>query len=634
MPIPTIRATTPCIRPPAWAVLERALIAAMEAAVEPFVAKYTRADGSLIWGGTAAQHGRDDVDDFYEAFYNWPLLYLFGGDERLLAHARRCWEGVTAQLSAIGLLHREYERGADWFHQAEGQLALYLLCLADPTDPAMTERAQRFADFYTGADPEAPNYDRERRIIRSPHNGSHGPRWGYTDNDPATIFDEWHGFMEQFGLPFHDIPSISTFADLFTPSGARAMGEAMQQRYSRGDVVNNLLATSLAANAFLLTSETRFRDWALEYTNAWVERAAQNNGILPDNVGLHGMVGEDMDGKWYGGLYGWVWPHGFYNVGMAAVVASANATLLSGSTRMLDLARAQIDALIALGRTDDHGRFVVPYRHAEHGWFDFQPMSPVYPVAIWSLTHDPADWARIEQIAGERAAWSELDNARTKEDAGHELPWLAFLVGENPQYPEAVLTQSLGQVYRRAALLRADTTDVFDFSNKNIHLWVHLWQKLNPVSTEALMQLVLGAPQQIYNGGLPHAPLRYFDTLRDRPGLPEDVAALVERLDAGGVTVVLVNLSPLHERELLLQAGMFAEHRFGLVRYDHDQSDYPGDLWNASAPALQPAPRELRVAGTYLRVGLPPGSMIRLEIELQRFVSVPTYQVPPHSDPK
>ncbi len=57
-------------------LLERALIAAMNAAIEPFLAKHTRPDGTLIWGGTAEQYGRDDVDDFYEAFYNWPLLYL------------------------------------------------------------------------------------------------------------------------------------------------------------------------------------------------------------------------------------------------------------------------------------------------------------------------------------------------------------------------------------------------------------------------------------------------------------------------------------------------------------------------------------------------------------------------------
>jgi hypothetical protein len=26
-------------------------------------------------------------------------------------------------------------------------------------------------------------------------------------------------------------------------------------------------------------------------------------------------VGEYMGGRWYGAMYGWSWPHGFYNIG-------------------------------------------------------------------------------------------------------------------------------------------------------------------------------------------------------------------------------------------------------------------------------------------------------------------------------
>ena len=52
------------------------------------------------------------------------------------------------------------------------------------------------------------------------------------------------------------------------------------------------------------------------------------------------------------------------------------------------------------------------------------------------------------------------------------------------------------------------------------------------MTTEALIQLTLGAPQLLYNGGLLLARLRYFDAQRRRPGLPPDVAALVETLEA------------------------------------------------------------------------------------------------------
>ena len=72
-----IEATLPLVQPPAWAVLERQLIKTMEDAVHPFLEKYTHPDGRLIWRD-GLRHYRDGADDFYERFYNWPLLYLLG----------------------------------------------------------------------------------------------------------------------------------------------------------------------------------------------------------------------------------------------------------------------------------------------------------------------------------------------------------------------------------------------------------------------------------------------------------------------------------------------------------------------------------------------------------------------------
>ena len=76
------------------------------------------------------------------------------------------------------------------------------------------------------------------------------------------------------------------------------------------------------------------------------------------------------------------------------------------------------------------------------------------------------------------------------------------------------------------------------------------------------MQLTCGGPQTVYHGGLLHTRLRYYDAVVRRPGLPEDVSALVSHLDGDSVTVSLVNGSPMHERRVILQAGAFNEHRF------------------------------------------------------------------------
>ena len=52
----------------------------------------------------------------------------------------------------------------DWFHMGEGNQDFGV---ASPGIPENARRAMRFADMYIGEDPEAPNYDKSHRIIRS-----------------------------------------------------------------------------------------------------------------------------------------------------------------------------------------------------------------------------------------------------------------------------------------------------------------------------------------------------------------------------------------------------------------------------------------------------------------------------------
>jgi len=635
----TIKATIPCERPPSWAVLERKLIEVMDQAVYPYLEKYTREDGTLIFRDDF--RSRDGADDFYESFYNWPLFYLLGGGDHLLPLAHRQWEAVTRQLAAYGNVYKEYERGYDQFHQAESYIYFYLLCLADPANPRLIERARRFAGFYLNEDPEAPNYDPVHKLIRGPHNGSAGPRAAMNDGEPSYGYSPG---MARYGLPYHDVPGITCYKDLQDPVLARRMGQIMQERMGRGDVVANLGVTSLVTNAYLLTGEEKYREWVLEYTDAWVERARQNGGLLPDNVGLSGRVGEYLNGKWYGGLYGWTWPHGFYNIGMTATVAAANSFLLTQDPRYLDLARTQMDHILSLGTWRDvcdlemslsehwvgvwkalrpgDKVFVVPYRYGDKGWFDYQPMTLIYPTAVWNLSMDPADWERIERIRqASTYDWRAVNGFRTKEDAGHEEPWLRYLAGDNPLYPEAILSVSYGQVCRRLEQIRQDRQDLM-----KVH--VHHWQQLNPVTTEALIQLTLGAPQILYNCGLLFSRLRYFDLQRRRPGLPQDVAALVEKLEAKRTVLKLVNLSPFQARDVLIQAGAFGEHQFLAARYSLRTSDYPGEIGTYAAPELVTETQYVPVEDQVLHVHMPAATEITLELETARFVRQGSYALP------
>ena len=87
-----------------------------------------------------------------------------------------------------------------------------------------------------------------------------------------------------------------------------------------GDVPLNLSATSLVTNAYLYTGEDKYRQWVLDYLQAWEARCAANDGIMPDNIGPNGIIGELMGGKWWGGYYGWRWPHGAHNIVEPALV--------------------------------------------------------------------------------------------------------------------------------------------------------------------------------------------------------------------------------------------------------------------------------------------------------------------------
>ena len=92
----------------------------------------------------------------------------------------------------------------------------------------------------------------------------------------------------------------------------------------------------------------------------------KNDGIVPDNVGLSGIIGEHIDGKWYGSRYGWSWPHGWHSVGQAVSVAAQNAVLLHKDLIYMDFPRSQIDVLIQHG-IEHNDQLYVPQKYGDPG---------------------------------------------------------------------------------------------------------------------------------------------------------------------------------------------------------------------------------------------------------------------------
>jgi hypothetical protein len=632
VPGAVVRATVPCPAPPGWAVAEIALFELLDQAWRQFSERVSGPGGELLFAGPMAS--RDGADDFYEAFVNWPQLYALGGGADLLAASAQHWRGVTGQLERLGMLRGEYERGYDWFHQGEAQLLFYGLCLATPGQPEWTARAVRFADLY--ARPEAGNYDAERNLIRAPHTGSDGPRPGIS----ASEHYPWRRELAaRYGYPL----------DWLTPPpGVDAheylIGRAVQDRLGQGDVAVNLASTALVANAYLATGDERFAAWVRRYTDGWAARAVDNGGLVPDNVGLTGVVGEYLGGRWYGGHYGWSWPHGLYSVLPPALIAGLTASLVAGWDGGLDMARHMIDTVLELGSdgkladsdssllahwTDrlgaDHGPVrLYPHRYNDRGWFDRSPLHPGWLTALWHHTGDAADAARLERVRAESGyEWRGFRPFRDKEDAGHEDGWYSFVTGRDDGYPEAALRGAQAQVRHRLALLAAHVRPPVTEDD------IHLWQQVNPVTTEVLTQLTLGAPQMLYNGGLLQARVRYFDAARRRPGLPPGVAALVSRVDPADTVVDLVNTHATATASVVVQAGAYGESEFTAARCTSAADTGPGP-WQGHEPPPAPAVSETALTpdGPWLTVELPPSTQIRLRLGLALRTRPPSYALP------
>ena len=582
-------------QPPAWALLERHLIDSMNRAAVEFVERYTRPDGTLIWRDEWP--GMDGSDDAYESFHNFALFYALGGSEEVYQLARREWDAITWQFTEYGQVYREFDAYYDWMHHGESYIYIYYFGLADPTVLIDRQRTLRFAHFYTGDDPEAPNYDPKLKLIRSPITGSRGPRLEMSAEDWVTHRPVLAGYP----APFEDIPGVDgPVADWNDDAIFAEILKLMNQRMAKGDVPLNLTATSLLAHAFLYTGDEKYKRWVLEYLNAWDERTKANNGIMPDNVGLSGKIGEYMGGKWWGGYYGWRWPHGAMNLLEATVIAGANAVLLTGDMSCLDLARSQQDLLWSLGKEVD-GVWQAPYKHNDKGWNGYRPMDPRLAIHLWNISMAEADKERILQYP-KQDEWDNVADYVGKGDQAHSTPWFQYIEGHNPDYPEIILRVNYHQHCRRLEQIRKDDGDPKEWD-------VHHWQQLNPVICEGLVQLTTGAPQHIYHGGLLHCRVRYYDAERKRPGLPESVAALVEEIGKDGITLQLINLDARCGREVIVQAGAFGEHLFTEAVVDGQSS---GESINSK----------------WLKIALEPGCGIRLRLGMSRYVNISSYDTP------
>jgi hypothetical protein len=565
--------------PTAWALLERELLRACEKACREYFDHFFDDRGYLLcverWGGD------DGPDDAIECVNDWPVLHALGASEEIRRLYEKAWEGHLRQFTEArtaevpfarqGMYYKEFPVMFDWVHNGEGLSVFNLQGLSDPVDPKYRQRVRRFAGFYLNEDPGAPNYDPRHKIIRSLFNGSRGPL--LREAEPV----EWAGDPIEVEGRFRPRHGERSYDEM--------LAHFKDYRRIVGDHPQNLAATSLAVNAFMLTGDRKYRDWVLEYVEAWRRRTLDNGGIIPTNIGLDGAVGGGSDGKWYGGVYGWgfsvVEPHSgrivHRNTHHWGLNGFGNAYLLTGDDRYLDAWRSQIEAINARKKIVE-GRTLYPHMHGDQGWYDYTPLPYSHgalEVYYWSMRRD--DRKRVPAS-----------------------DWLAFLEGGDAGYPERALRREFASLREKVRALRHDeTTPDTRLADDPM--------PLNPASAGTLVHLMLGGLAPRHQGEVLHARVRYFDPEARRPGLPSDVAALVEGLTADRTTLTLLNLDPSDARTVVVQAGGYGEHQ---------------------VTGVEQGEKTTAIDGRGLTVRLDPGAGGRRVLTMKRYVNPPTLARP------
>jgi hypothetical protein len=621
-----VEISTP-MTPPEWALLERGVLDATAEAIERFYEHFFDGRGYLLhvprWGAL------DGTDDAIEHFKLWTILHALGASDNVLALYKKGLEGHYLQYSEVttsatdvarfGCYYKEFMPMSDWMHQGEGFQGLMHQGLSEPGNVKMQQRYRRFAGFYLNEDPDAINYDPEHRIIRSFWNGSRGPmlREGNTyDWGGDLTYGKYHllhnlgGRSEMMNYE-EEYPGIIHHFYFFPQSTA-------------GDHPLNLATTQLALNAYMLDHEEKYYNWLVEYADAWKNRARENGGNFPSNIGLDGTIGGAVSdkwyhdkkaetGKWYMGTYGWNFSYYHWtkrinhenNIFWGIWPGMGNAYLATGDISYIEALRNQVDKLYRNKKTID-GMEMIPRHYGIHidrdeprkfdvfdivdekltvpegtgaeGWYNWTPnlmISELIDIYLWTM--DKKDLERLPKTG-----------------------WIGFLEGLNPEYPEESLRDQLEFIRTKMVDLRNDPTT----PDTRLADWSLLY---NPAeTTKELVRLMIGGNLTGRIWTL-HSRVRYFDPEKRRAGLPEDVASLVTNMEDGITRLTLVNINQIEPRTLVVQTGAYGEHQCEWVKVGE---------------------KKYSVEGRSFTVHLAAGSGAELIIKARRYANKPTLSFP------
>ena len=603
---------------PAWALKERELFDLNKKIVELFAQEFILPNGYI---NVDYKHGGGVVapDDVSESIFKVPLLYSLGADESMWDLWWRYWNGSIKQSMEHGLFVNEFNKYLDWHHNGEQYEGFWLAGLCKPDDQEYIRQSLKFAGFYDGTNSDVPNYDPEKKIIKSILHGGSGPILNPT-------LEDWGGgaFWTRWLECAHDGPV-------------------------------NLVLTCFGTNAYLLSGDEHHRRVVLEYIDAWQERAKKNNGVIPSIVLQDGTVPKE----WWGGVMGWNFTPfgGLFQVTSGPRAALWNALLLTGDKSYFDPLRALVDTLWnnrtsvetngviqqncipryygkqEILPTDPKQRYQNPQYTGKEGWYGHStdPIHSqrkydeggisgsfgVYPSMLANLyiaTMREDDKNRLlDRVPPGATPESLTAGHRDDQEGGYERDWVKWLDGDNDGWPERELDRCINNTKKQIETYEKEIGISQTKDNPAQYFKDLIAHKLHQHTLDVgwagpLVNLMTGSIMPLWHGQLLFSRFRYFDPERKRPGIPEDCAAMVDSMTDNTATLVLINLNNKEKRTILVQTGAYAEHKCLSVEKEDESA--------------------VKVNGTSFIVELKPGCGQRLTVRMDRFVNKPTLSLP------
>ena len=301
--------------------MERQLFSLMEESARTYTSKYAERGGATLLA--------EDLDDLYEQFYNFGLFYALGAADDMLDLHLQQWN-ATNRISDQSINHRPIHNNhtktstpaqhnefwgmnhpMEWHHLGEGLMAWYDMGVADPTISENARRSRRFAAMYIGEDPEADLWDASKRIIRLSLPVQSGPRARRRRPPGRTPCSLRAATSAARSTTTASAPASTPSSRTSRPDGfenpqrRNYIVDLFNKLVLQRDTPNTLAATALVTDAYLYTGDDKYKQWVLDYLEAWIDRTKKNGGITPDNVDHDGVIGGGREGVFWGGQYGW-----------------------------------------------------------------------------------------------------------------------------------------------------------------------------------------------------------------------------------------------------------------------------------------------------------------------------------------